>query len=76
MLVEVMNLYLGLKLGLVKILKLKYFEAADVWLRFWSWCLVDILRMKFDQGLRKNLRYGNGFVQIRNVHFPWTLYIY
>ena len=34
MLVEVMNLYLGLKLGLVKSLKLKYFEAANVWFRF------------------------------------------
>ena len=61
----------GLKLGLDKILKFKYFEAANVWLRFWSWCLVDILKRKFDS-LRKNLWYelnprvrcafGNGYL--------------
>ena len=30
---------------------------ADVWLRFWSWCLVEILKMKFDQGMCLNLWY-------------------
>ena len=35
-----------MKLGLVKILKLKFYGEADVWLRFWSWCLVEILKMK------------------------------
>ena len=44
-----------LKLGLVKILKLKFYGEADVWLRFWSWCLVKIL--KFDQDLCLNLWY-------------------
>ena len=38
-----------LKLGLVKILKIKFYGEADVWLRFWKWCLVEILKMKFDQ---------------------------
>ena len=33
-----------LKLGFVKILKLKFYGEADVWLWFWSWCLVEILR--------------------------------
>ena len=42
-----------LKLGLVKILKLKFYGEADVWLRFWRWCLVEILKMKFDQDLCK-----------------------
>ena len=31
-----------LKLGLVKILNFKFCGDADVWLRFWSWCLVKI----------------------------------
>ena len=54
--VEVMKLNLGqdLKLGLVKILKFKFSWNAEIWLRFWSWCLVDILEMKFDQNLCKN----------------------
>ena len=30
---------------------------ADNWSRFWSWCLVEILKMKFDQDLYKNLQY-------------------
>ena len=46
-----------LKLGLVKILKLKFYGEADVWSRFWSWCLVEILKMKFDQELCLNLWY-------------------
>ena len=29
---------------------------ADVWLRFWSWCLVEIMKVK-DQDLCKNLWY-------------------
>ena len=45
-----------LKLGLVKIYKFKFCRNADVWLKFWSWCLVKILKM-FDQGLCKNLWY-------------------
>ena len=43
-----------LKLGLVKILKFKFSRDADVWLRFWSWCMVEILKMKIDQYLCKN----------------------
>ena len=31
-----------LKLGLVKILKLKFYGEADVWLWFWRWCLIKI----------------------------------
>ena len=41
-----------LKLGLVNILNLKFSQDADVWLRFWSWCLVEILKMKFDLCLK------------------------
>ena len=44
-----------LKLGLVKILKLKFYGEADDWLRFWSWCLFEILKMTFDQDLCLNL---------------------
>ena len=40
-----------LKLGLVKILKLKFYGEADDWLRFWNWCLFEILKMTFDQDL-------------------------
>ena len=43
-----------LKLGLVKILKIKFYGEADVWLRFWRWCLVEILKMKFNQDLCLN----------------------
>jgi len=46
-----------LKQGLGKILKLKFYGEADVWFRFWSWCLVEILKMKFDQDLYLNLWY-------------------
>ena len=45
-----------LKLGFVKILKFKFSRDADVLLRFWSWCLVDVLKM-FDQDLCLNLWY-------------------
>ena len=65
-----------LKLGLVKILKLKCYREADVWLRFWSWCLVEILKMKFDQDLCLNLWYelnprvrcafGNVFINVQS----------
>ena len=48
-----------LKLGLVKILKLKFYGEADVWLKFWRWCLVEILKMKFDQDLYLNLWYDS-----------------
>jgi len=46
-----MKLNLGeiLKLGLVKILKLKFCGEAVAWLRFWGWCLVEILRMKWSR---------------------------
>ena len=46
-----------LKLGFVKILKLNFYGEADVWLRFWNWCLVEILMMKFDQDLFLNMWY-------------------
>jgi len=46
-----------LELGLVKILKFKFYGEAHVWMRFWSWCLVKILKMKFDQDLCLNLWY-------------------
>ena len=38
-----------MKLGLVKMLKFKCNQ--NVWLRFWSWFLVEIMKMKFDQDL-------------------------
>ena len=41
-------------LGLVKILKFKFSPDADVWLKFRSRRLVEILKMKFDQDLYKN----------------------
>ena len=41
----------NLKLGLVKILKFKFSWDANVWLRFWIWCLVEIPQIKFDQDL-------------------------
>ena len=40
-----------------KILNFKSSRDADVWLEFWSWCLVEILKMKFDQDLCLNLWY-------------------
>ena len=40
--------------GLVVVMKFCW--NADVWLRFWSWCLVEFLKM-FDQDLCKNLWY-------------------
>ena len=46
-----------LKLGLVNILNFKFSRDGDVWLRFWSKCLVEILKMKFDQDLCLNLWY-------------------
>ena len=30
---------------------------SDVWLRFWNWCLVEILKMKYDQDVCNNLCY-------------------
>ena len=44
-----------MKLGLVKILRIKFSRNADVWLRFLSLCLVEILETKFEQDLCKNL---------------------
>ena len=29
----------------------QFSQDVDVWLRFWSWCLVKILKMKYDQDL-------------------------
>ena len=46
-----------LKLGLVNILNFKFSRDGDVWLIFWSKCLVEILKMKFDQDLCLNLWY-------------------
>ena len=46
-----------LKLGSVNILNFKFSRDGDVWLRFWSKCLVEILKMKFDQDLCLNLWY-------------------
>ena len=75
-----------LKEGLGKILKLKFYGEADVWFRFWSWCLVEILKMKFDQDLCLNLWYklnprvrcafGNVFIHSRwgNNEYGWILY--
>ena len=39
------------------ILNFKFSWDADVLLRFWSWCLVEILKMKFNQDLCLNLWY-------------------
>ena len=41
-----------LKLGLIKICR-----DTDVCLRFWCQCLIEILKLKFDQDLCKNLWY-------------------
>jgi len=46
-----------LKLGLVNILNFEFIWDGDVWLRFWSKCLVKILKMKFDQDFCLNLWY-------------------
>ena len=37
--------------------KFKFSRDADVWLKFWSWRLVEILKMKFDQDLCLNSWY-------------------
>ena len=50
-------------------------STSDVWLRFWSWCLVEILKMKFDQDLCLNLWYELNprvrcaFGNVYNYHF-------
>ena len=46
-----------LKLGLVNILNFKFSRDGDVWLRLRSKCLVEILKMKFDQDLCLKLWY-------------------
>ena len=46
-----------MKLRLVKILKFKFNGYADIWLRFRSSCLVEIMKMKSDQDLFENLCY-------------------
>ena len=46
-----------LKLGLVNILNFKFSRDGVVWLRFWNKCLVEILKMKFEQDLCLNLWY-------------------
>ena len=46
-----------LKLFLFIILNFKFSRDDDVWLRFWSKCLVEILKMKLDQDLCLNLLY-------------------
>ena len=40
-----------MKLGLDKIWNFKLSRDADVWLRFWIWCLVEMPQIKFDQDL-------------------------
>ena len=40
--------------GLVKILNIKFSRNSDVWFRSGSWCLVEILKLKFDQDLCEN----------------------
>ena len=52
-----MKCWMLLKLGLVNILNLKFSPDTDICLRFLSWCLVEILKMKFDQDLCLNLWY-------------------
>ena len=44
-----------LKLGLVNILNFKFSRDGDVWLGFWRKCLIEILKMKFEQNLCLNL---------------------
>ena len=46
-----------LKLGLVNIFNFKFSQDTNVWLTFWSHCLVEILKIKFDQDLCLNLFY-------------------
>ena len=46
-----------LKQGLVNILNFKFSRGGDVWCGFWSECLVEILKMKFEQDLCLNLWY-------------------
>ena len=46
-----------LKQGLVNILNFKFSRGGDVWCGFWSKCLVEILKMKFEQDLCLNLWY-------------------
>ena len=46
-----------MRLGVVNILNFKFSRDGDVWLRFWSKCLVEILKMKYDQDLCLNLWY-------------------
>ena len=36
---------------------MKFSRIVDIWLIFWNWCLVKILKMKFDQDLYKNSWY-------------------
>ena len=46
-----------LKQGLVNIFNFKFSRGGDVWCGFWSKCLVEILKMKFEQDLCLNLWY-------------------
>ena len=45
------------ELRLVKILKFKLSRNDDGWLKFWIWCLVEILKMQLDQDFFLNLLY-------------------
>ena len=45
------------KLGLVKIFKLKFSRNADVWMRFWSYCLIEIMKVN-DQNLFEHFWYN------------------
>ena len=64
-----------LKLGWVKILNFNLSGNADVWLRFLVDALVKILKMKFDQDLRLNLRYDFGKMNstLGSV-VPWAMF--
>ena len=79
------------KLGLVKILNFKFYREAHVWLRIWRWCLVEILKMKFDQDLclnswyelnpRVRCAFGNVFKFIPFFEYltswlPFSTYLY
>ena len=46
-------------LARAEVMKFSLGRDSDVWLRVWSWCLVEILKLKFDKDLWKNLWYLN-----------------
>ena len=58
-----------LRLRLVNILKFKFSLDADVWLTFWSWCLVEIPVMTFVQDLCKNHSIHGSVVPLAMVYY-------